>query len=252
MFSLHTEALCWLRFAKRMPIVCTEGGKWNADVLGMNSKMSIEVEIKNSISDLRADFRNKAHKHYLYNVGDSNPNSGWTGSIPNFFYFLTPGELKDKALEIIKDKAPKAGLICRSFPALGKYGAGQDNIHIIKKPEKLHKDPPSRSLVHAAAMRMGSEIASMRLLIDTWNDVPDKSKLFQSFHDALIGIEGTFDFENIEEDLERRGKELSWIMTKTDWEKFGHVERISWMFRAQELLNLRRGNPENTPSEKAD
>jgi hypothetical protein len=113
MFTLHTEALAWLRYGKRMPIVCTEAGKWNADVLGMNSKMCIEVEVKHSISDLRADFRNKAHKHYLYQ--QANPKhatgyeKGWHTNIPNFFYFLTPAELKDKALEIIADKAPYAG-----------------------------------------------------------------------------------------------------------------------------------------------
>lgn len=257
MFTLHTEALAWLRYGKRMPIVCTEAGKWNADVLGMNSRMCIEVEIKHSISDLRADFKNKAHKHFLYK--QANPKhatgyeAGWHTNIPNYFYFLAPAELKDKALEIITEKAPYAGLIVRSMPAWNRYAAGKDNMYIIKKPERLHKEPPTAGLVHAASMRMGSEIASLRLLIDTWDlTQAKKEELGALFHQRIDGIEGALDIDNIEADLERRGRELAWVMTKKNFDQFSDVEKASWLFRAQELLNLRRGPPEEMPVEKID
>jgi hypothetical protein len=135
-YTLHAEALAWLRYGKRMPIICTEAGKWNADVLGMNSKICIEVEIKHSISDLRADFRNKAHKHFLYKQATPKDGSGWSASVPNFFYFLTPAELRDKALEIINEKAPYAGLLIREMPAWNRYAAGEENMHVVKPPQK--------------------------------------------------------------------------------------------------------------------
>lgn len=251
MYTLHTEALAWLRYGKRMPIVCTEAGKWNADVLGMNSKICIEVEIKHSISDLRADFRNKAHKHFLYKEANPDDGTGWSGSIPNFFYFLTPAELKDKALEIINDKAPYAGLLIRSMPAYNRFAAGKDNMRVVKVPQKLHKEPPSRGLVHSAAMRMGSEIASLRLLIDTWDITSDlRTSLMETFHARIDGIEGSLDVDNLEADLERRGMELAWVMTHQKWETFSSLEKLVWCGRAQELLNLRRGPPEEMPVEK--
>lgn len=234
-----------------MPIVCTEAGKWNADVLGMNSKICIEVEIKHSISDLRADFRNKAHKHFLYKQATPNDGSGWSASVPNFFYFLTPAELKDKALEIITEKAPYAGLLIREMPAWNRYAAGKDNMRVVKVPQKLHKEPPTHGLVRSAAMRMGSEIASLRLLIDTWDLSQDKrEELLSNFHARIDGIEGSLDVDNIEEDLERRGRELAWVMTRQKWEMFSTFDRMIWCGRAQELLNLRRGPLEEMPLEK--
>jgi hypothetical protein len=100
-------------------------------------------------------------------------------------------------------------------------------------------------------MRMGSEIASFRLLIDTWEMTDAKrEELLVNFHARIDGIEGSLDVDNLEEDLERRGKELAWVMTRRKWETFSDLERLIWCGRAQECLNLRRGNPEDMPREK--
>src|ERR1700761_5989417 len=103
---LKTEALCWLRFAKHMPYVATETGYWAADVFGANDKFSIEVEVKVSIADLKREFTTKTAKHYLYANAEASPTKG----APNYFYFYVPQELEQQALEVIKEKAPKAGL----------------------------------------------------------------------------------------------------------------------------------------------
>jgi hypothetical protein len=100
-------------------------------------------------------------------------------------------------------------------------------------------------------MRMGSEIASLRLLIDTW-DMGKHDQLMADFHARIDGIEGSLDVDNLEADLERRAGELAWVMTRRKLESFTDVEKIAWTFRAQELLNLRRGPPEDMPVEKID
>lgn len=231
--SLHTEALAWLRYGKRMPIVCTEAGSWNADVIGMSSELCIEVEVKKSISDLRADFKNKTAKHYVYNNASGFDPRNASGYVPNYMYYFVPYALAEKAEEVIQEKAPKAGLAALKHSG-GKH---QGIVEIVKRPSKLHDRKPSHSFVRAAVMRMASEICIAHLTIDSWKEgdrVPDIVKY-------AAAMEGTLDFEFPEAVLVERGQLLMHSLGG-DWEKADFVERVKYIFAAQTFLTSRTQN----------
>lgn len=150
--ELHLFALAWLRYGKRMPIVCTEVGQFNADILAISSKMSIEVEVKKTKSDLLRDFSHKKHKHFIYNRGVSQ-----SAFLPNYFYYIVPQHLSEQAAQIIKEKCPKAGLavVLEDNHALGK------NVSVVVRPKKIHEQKPTFRLVQAALLRMSSELVGL-------------------------------------------------------------------------------------------
>jgi hypothetical protein len=149
---LKTEALCWLRFGKKMELVCTEGGYWQADVLGITDKFSIEVEIKVSKSDLKREFVTKKVKHFLYNsVEQGKPPSQQT---PNYFYFYVPKALEEEALKLIEEHSPKAGLAVYD-PVVNMDGK---KTRIARRPTKLHDKEPTARFKRTALLRMGSEL----------------------------------------------------------------------------------------------
>lgn len=226
MYSLQSHALAWMRYAKRMPIVCTEAGRFNSDVLGMNSKMCIEMEIKKTISDLRAEFRNKVHKHYIYNLAAEAKHA--SGYVPNYFYFFTLEDLGEKALEIIKEKMPRAGLAILKDDACPW---NRNAVQVLRRPTKIHDKAPNSALIQAAVMRMSSEICHFHRTAGV-----EKVAEIQM---AVAGIGGTLDFEDVIQDLERKGKEFAYILGD-DWNKLNYVDRIRRIFQAQRLASLYR------------
>lgn len=159
--NLHIEAMAWLRFTKQMPLVCTEVGAWNADVLGIDQHRSIEVEVKKSLSDLRADFKNKRNKHYVYERGDGG--SAWSrAQVPNFMYFIVDEVLRDRALQVLEDH-PKYGLLSvptftydRETASTG-YSAGK-NVVNVRKAQRLHTGTPGNDFVWRVIKRLSSEL----------------------------------------------------------------------------------------------
>jgi hypothetical protein len=161
--NLHIEAMAWLRYTKQMPLVCTEVGRWNADVLALGPKYSIEVEVKKTLSDLRADFRGKRAKHYTYlNAAEDK----WTREVPNYLYYIVPEALAEKALPIVEKSNPKYGLLVVPTNSLGHetsslgYGAGK-NIIVAKKATRLHDKVPQDSTFWTAIRRLSSELVGL-------------------------------------------------------------------------------------------
>lgn len=164
--NLHIEALAYLRYVRQLPLVATEVGAWNADVLGVSMQSCTEVEIKKTLSDLKADFRNKRAKHYVYETGTGS--SQWKRSkVPNYMYFMVPEALKDKALEVLESQNPKYGLLWvpahvygdRETTSLG-YSAGK-NVQVARRALRLHGDPPSNDLVWTVIKRLSSELVGL-------------------------------------------------------------------------------------------
>jgi hypothetical protein len=149
--AMEVEALCWLRFGKKLPLVCTEGGYWNADVIGMNDEFSIEIEIKRSKQDFKRDFSTKLAKHYLYNNAEDAPSR----QTPNYFYFYVPASLEEAALEILKEQNSKAGLAVYSPVPRALDGR---HTYVSKRATKLHDKPPSPGFRKTVLQRMGSEL----------------------------------------------------------------------------------------------
>ncbi len=227
---LKNEAMCWLRYGKRMPIVCTEAGRWNADVLGVSPSECIEVEVKVSKADLRNEFINKSGKHFLY----ANATSNLT-FVPNRFYFMLPSSLQDTALAIINEKAPKAGLIV--YLPEGNLLDGR-NCAVVKPAEKLRDGKPSRRVIRVAMMRMSSELCGTKKL--AYNALRDLATNFRfelsRITTAAVRSAGTLDFENRPEALENRAAELALCVDGFDWKQLTDEQKTRWREAAKRLL----------------
>lgn len=154
---LKTEAMCWLRYGKKMPYVCTEGGYWSADVLGVCDQFSVEVEVKVSKADLKREFQTKTSKHYLYANAEGEP----ARQVPNYFYFYVPPDLEEDAAKIVEAEAPKAGLVV--YAPNGWLLDGKKS-RVVRRATKLHNKEPSPAFRQVVLKRMGSELCGLHLL----------------------------------------------------------------------------------------
>jgi hypothetical protein len=174
---LKTEALAWLRFHKRMDYVCTEGGYWSADVLGACDQFVIEVEVKTSRADLLAEFRNKTTKHAYYQN-----HTNWS---PNYFYFLVPVDLGPEAVEIIKEKMPKAGVLVYQYPRM-RHG---ERLKCLRKPTKLHSKKPIAKFTEAVRRREASELCGLHIAMDelrATHGITEIEAIKKSIIDAIV------------------------------------------------------------------
>lgn len=152
-YTLKTEAMCWLRFGKKLDFVATEAGRWQADVLGCNDNYSVEVEVKTSKADLKREFVNKSTKHFLYAAAGDGKGGP---SVPNYFYFFVPSEMEADALKEIEEHAPKAGLAVYEEPQRATLDGKKTRI--VRKAQKLHDQKPSERFKRTLLLRMGSEL----------------------------------------------------------------------------------------------
>lgn len=227
MKDLHTEALCWLRYGKRMPIVCTEAGRWNADVLGVSDTTAVEVEVKKSRADLLADFRNKIAKHEAYSEGRS-------ATVPNYLYYFVPQELAFQAREILDEKCPKAGLLVLTDT---NYWDGR-NAYVAKRPAKLRAEPPSRAFVIEAMMRMSSQICGMSIALRKLKALQGQppEPLEEDLALASIRASSILDIEDEAADLHVRGRELALAVECLDLDSASLEVQTRWREAARQLL----------------
>lgn len=104
-------------------------------------KYAYEIEIKVSLSDLKADLKKK-HQHYSEKI--------------KRLYFAIPEELKDKALLLIPERAGLF-IITKSFTHNGHLI--RENVSLIKNPKQNNTARPLTDkeifkLYELAAMRM--------------------------------------------------------------------------------------------------
>lgn len=228
---IKAEALAWLRYGKRLPVVCTEAGAWNADVLGVSKTMSIEVETKISRADLRAEFKNKRQKHFLYLNTDGN-----LKSVPNYMYFMVPDALRADALEIVSEGNPKAGVAIYMDTNLL---SGQ-NVVIAKPPQRLHDAKPGVKLIRTAIMRMSSELCGIHLVNEKLRRHIEDSldKMISASVAASFRAAGSLDVEDPKRNLDLRSAELAFAVDGLRWEDLGEDQQIRWRLAATKLLDI--------------
>lgn len=239
--ELHLFALAWLRYGKRMPIVCTEVGQFNADILAISSKMCIEVEVKKTKSDLLRDFTHKKQKHFIYNKGFSH-----SPFLPNYFYYIVPQQLGDKASEIIKEKAPKAGLavVLEDDHTLGK------NVSVIIKPKRIHEQKPTFRLVQAAFMRMSSELVGLHQSnFNAHNFLANEVRRIsgQSLT-AALRLHGTLDSEkDIPTEKQMWAMELARCVdgiTAENWLQLSQEQKNKWLVAVDKWREAQHVSPD--------
>lgn len=145
---LKTAGLQYLRFEKQCPFVCTEGGNFNADVLGATDDYSIELEVKISKQDLLQD--NKKPKHTIYK---SLPKDK-IDYIPNYFYYLVPYSLQLDAENVCLG-TPYGVIVCDSDTLTG--------IKVIKKAQIIHNMKPTEVFKKMMLLRMSSELVNFHI-----------------------------------------------------------------------------------------
>ena len=169
--AIKTAVMCWLRFGRRYPYVCTEAGRFNADVIGATTKSITEVEVKVSKSDLRADWTKNKHAYYRH-VSPLYRGAGW---IPNQMYFAVPESMKDFALEQLASQNSKYGLMTFN-PELANDSA----LTCVRTAQKLHTAPPSPKVLENILLRMGSELTNFHIYshrYNTWlHDMKDEAR----------------------------------------------------------------------------
>lgn len=122
-----------------------------ADVLTMTKSLLIaESEVKISIADMKREFKTKRYKHRCMRDGCQSVQSSsgamcfFTRPNINYFYFVVPERLKDKALEVVRELYPYAGLlVCRENikNIFGYYGEPA-NIYSVKPAKRMQRSKP--------------------------------------------------------------------------------------------------------------
>lgn len=142
------KALLWLRVDQRCAFVATEVGSHSADVLGISEKKMIEIEVKTSIQDLRADAKKYTkHGNYL-KIGIYANYSYQVQWVPTHFYYAVPASLIEQAREYLDGKE-----------GFDKYGIiNAEEFKVVKRAQWLHKNEPSSHVKFVCALRMGSEL----------------------------------------------------------------------------------------------
>jgi hypothetical protein len=188
-FKITTGIFCWLRFKNQYEMIATECGSNNADILAVKKDKVMEIEIKTSISDFKADFRNKDKHSYYSNAdtyvenemkkvmeepqvksmpeGETKQNTlkrykqkfqRHLKGIPNKYYFAVPEQLAEKV---------KAELELKGYDKYGILTWSEERPHIVityKRATELKKEPVSDGLKKRITARMGSMIANSMML----------------------------------------------------------------------------------------
>ena len=188
---IKTVILCWFRFGKRWQYLATEvgGHRFLADVVASDGKELVEVEVKISKSDFKNDFLKK-DKHTIYQkeIESTHETIGW---VPHKMYYAVPESMVEWALEYLKDKPLKYGLISISeYPHLwhGKSGAS-----IVLKAKKLHNKKLHENIVHQICMRMASELCNLYIHGAGVNQLTNSINEFREWADQKIDIENIAD-----------------------------------------------------------
>ncbi len=103
----------------------------DADVMVIARSLAmVETEVKLTIADMRSELKSKWHKHWRMAE-----NVRYLGLHPaaNYFFFAVPEALKDRALAVIDELYPYAGLLIRT-------DAG--DIERVKQSRRFSKPKP--------------------------------------------------------------------------------------------------------------
>lgn len=105
--SLELNAIWWLKFDKRCPLVITErcpraGYCGQPDVLGItDARYMLEIEIKRSVSDFRANFNKPHMRNRLCNVPEVS--NKYIQKAPRQFWFFVPEKIADKVAPLVPE-----------------------------------------------------------------------------------------------------------------------------------------------------
>lgn len=152
---MATFGMVWLKRTKMCSLIATEtfsAVHSIADVLGLNGEYSYEIEVKMTLSDLKKDFEKRKHQAMKIR-----PECG-----PNYFYFMVPDFISEKAKKIVKELGePKYGIIECKFDY--NESIWHTPLYSIRPGRKLHNKPPSDNMRRLVQSRMANELLEKRM-----------------------------------------------------------------------------------------
>jgi hypothetical protein len=170
---MKAELLAYWRYVRQCPIVAVE--VFDQDVMSITKSRGLVItEVKVSISDLRADGSKEIHFRAasLYGI-KKDPKSRkeqraaylatyrtYTHDerTPNQFYFAVPEEIYEKALAIIEERYPYAGLLCVKHYVEHSYWG--HFVTVIRVAPTLHKEKCSIKTISALVKSMTASLCS--------------------------------------------------------------------------------------------
>ncbi|GAJ17864.1 unnamed protein product, partial [marine sediment metagenome] len=107
--EIKTLLLCYWRFARGCSYVALEFSYGSADVIAATPRGQdiYETEVKVSTSDMKKELQKMKHRFAQKGLWGQDTYHLWA----NYFYFAVPESIKDRALAIINNYFPYAGLL---------------------------------------------------------------------------------------------------------------------------------------------
>ena len=153
--DMALDAIIWLKVDKGCYLHCTEYGySWRADAIGYNGKDMIEIEVKTSWSDFKADFKNKVRKHQiLLDALNGKYKKMNYDYIPNYMYYLVTPNLVEKAKKYLEENKLPYGLMVYHASKEGKNSV----LESVKRVKRIHNERPTQGNLKIMMARMSNE-----------------------------------------------------------------------------------------------
>lgn len=241
--DLKVEGLAWLRYVQHMPVVCTEVQyvAWNPDIIGISPQLHREIEVKVSSRDFKMEFVNKKSKIFSYaNAKTPGAETTSMSGIPNFFYYLVPEPMAKEVLETTAEKIPQAGVL-----SVADFSRGWGrNIKIERRPKKLHESKPKKAMLHAAFLRLGSELVNQKImqreLVESFDDLVKKM-------DASATLRGLKEAETVltpEGFYKTAERLLAYVVDDKAFDDLPQERQEYWRQKADKMLQCGSRIPE--------
>lgn len=160
--EVKTKVLCFFRFggySTRMVHVATEAGPFNADVLVSDGKHIIEVEVKVSASDLKADFKKRKHIYMQASHAALTKSMKPRRWLPTQFYFAVPKALLPVAIQAVQ--GTPYGVIGVLKGKMSKRDAGDRWCRIFVRAKPINN--LCLKLLRSLQLRCSSELVGLRM-----------------------------------------------------------------------------------------
>jgi len=131
--QIKMATLAYWRYVKKHPVGGIEVK--DADVLSITrAYMLTETEVKVSIADMQREIKTKRYKH-------SRMFGEYASLYPmaHYFYFAVPEEIQEKALVVINERYPYAGLLVYVDGEIDVYSPR--NIKNVRLAKRLKRKP---------------------------------------------------------------------------------------------------------------
>lgn len=179
---MRAEAMCWLRFARELPAICSgvkitthrEWAPWSPAVLGCDEKLATQIEVFCDMSSLRDDLLGRGALFSTYVSAQRSGDLTISRRMPNYVYYMVSSDIAVQASEEIRTLFPQAGVLV--FRPEMDVQPGR-NVEIVRGASLLHEAEPGPHLMLEVMARACTELCDVKTSL---------AKLYEEI-DAALG-----------------------------------------------------------------